>query len=258
MPLDLPDLAERAARAADEARRDILPRFGQLAPGEVEHKADGSPVTDADRAAEQTLRRLLAEALPGATVFGEEYGGDADAPLQWIVDPIDGTISFTRGIPLFGTLIALVEEGEPVLGLIDLPALDERYVGWKGGGCWRGRERVRASLRTELSGAVVAHGDPYCFTRAGEDAALTALCERVPLLRGYTDAFGHAMVLRGAVDAMVDLDLARWDASAAQILVPEAGGRCETLHYPGDKIALVMGAPALVDALLPLLQRSGR
>ncbi len=254
MPLDLPELAVAAARAAERARAEILPHFRRLDAADVETKADGSPVTAADRAAERVLAAELAAALPGAAVYGEEFGGDRDAELLWIVDPIDGTLSFSRGIPLFGTLIALVEGGQPVLGVIDLPALDERYVGWRGGGCWAGDQRVWASARSDLEDAVVAHGDPYCFDRAGERAALRHLTDSARVLRGYTDAFGHALVLRGGVDAMIDLDLAPWDASAAQVLVPEAGGRCETLRYAGDKVGLVMGAPRLVERLLPWLE----
>ncbi len=258
MPLDLPELAVAAARAADSARAEILPRFRRLSPDEIETKADGSPVTIADRAAERVLRRVLLEALPGSAVYGEEYGGEAEAPLRWVVDPIDGTLSFSRGIPLFGTLIALVEEETPVLGLIDLPALDERLVGWRGGGCWAGSQRLQTSERSDLLDAVISHGDPYCFERAGEQVALRRLVEETRVLRGYTDAFGHALVLRGSVDAMIDLDLAPWDAAAAQVLVPEAGGRCETLHYPSQKVALVIGAPRLVERLAPLLENGAR
>ena len=258
MALDLPALAEAAARAADRARAETLPRFRRLADDEVETKADGSPVTVADRAAERVLADALRAALPGSAVYGEEYGGDRDVERLWIVDPIDGTLSFTRGIPLFATLIALCEAGRPVLGLIDLPALDERYVGWTGGGCWAGTQRVTASTCRALGEAVVSRGDPYCFVRAGEDAALHTLSDRARVLRGYTDAFGHALVLRGSVDAMVDLDLAPWDAAATQVLVPEAEGRCETLAYPDDKLGLVIGAPALVEQLVPLLERGRR
>lgn len=255
MALDLPELAAAATRAAEQARAEILPRFRNLSREDVETKADGSPVTVADRAAERVLAAALGAALPGSAIYGEEYGGDREAELLWVVDPIDGTLSFSRGIPLFGTLIALVEGGRPVLGVIDLPALDERYVGWLGGGCWADGRRVFASTCTTFDDALVSHGDPYCFDLAGERPALRRLTETARVLRGYTDAFGHAQVLRGSVDVMIDLDLAPWDASAAQVLVPEASGRCETLRYPGDKVGLVMGAPRLVEALLPLLER---
>lgn len=260
MALDLPRLTIAAEAAIDRARGEILPRFRKVA---TETKADGSPVTEADRAAERALRDALAEVLPEAAILGEEYGGDADrAELLWVIDPIDGTLSFSRGIPLFGTLVALVEAGEPVLGVIDLPALGERYTGWRGGGCWRAGERLAASTQRDLKTALVSHGDPYCFERAGERAAFLRMADQIPMLRGYTDAFGHAQVLAGSIDAMVDLDLAIWDAAAAQVLVPEAGGRCVTLTYPAPeadaRVGLVMGAPALVDTLASWLERGAR
>ena len=257
MPLDLSKLAAAATRATARARDETLGRFRQLGADGVERKADGTPVTEADRAAERVLREELGRALPEAALFGEEYGGERDAELLWVIDPIDGTLSYSRGIPLFATLVALLEAGRPVLGVIDLPALGECYVGWRGGGCWRGDERLRVSDCRDLAQALVSHGDPYCFDAAGERAAFEALAQRARVLRGYTDAFGHAQVLCAAVDVMVDLDLSLWDAAAAQVLVPEAGGRCETLAYPGDKVGLVLGAPALVDALVPLLGAAG-
>src|SRR5690606_27731670 len=170
------------------------------------------------------------------------------------IDPIDGTIAFSRGIPLFATILARIEDGVPVLGLIDLPGLGERYVGWTGGGVRRNGEPVRVSQARDLRHALISHGDPFCFELAGEKAAFERMARELPMLRGYTDAFGHAMVLGGGVDAMVDLHLNPWDAAATRVLVPEAGGRCVAVDDPhSDKLGLVFGAPALVDALLGYL-----
>jgi histidinol phosphatase-like enzyme (inositol monophosphatase family) len=249
--LPLEELARVASRAADRARAEVLPRFRNVA---VEWKRDGSPVTEADRAAEQAVRAVLREGTPGYRILGEEFGteGEAAGGRGWVVDPIDGTIAFSRGIPLFGTLIALLEDGEPVLGLIDLPALAERYLGWRGGGCRRNGAPTRVSQETDLRKAIVSHGDPFCFDRCGRRAAFEWMAREIPLLRGYTDAFGHGQVLGGGVGAMVDLDLNPWDAAATRVLVPEAGGRCETREI-GGKLALVFGSPALVERLVPLL-----
>jgi histidinol phosphatase-like enzyme (inositol monophosphatase family) len=248
----LEDLAAVASAAADRARAEVLPRFRDVA---VETKSDGSPVTEADRAAERAMREALREATPEIAIVGEEFGGALEGGGRaWVLDPIDGTIAFSRGIPLFSTLLALVEEGEPVLGLIDLPALGERYLGWKGGGCRRNGEPTRVSDATDLDSAIVSHGDPFTFERFGRRDLYEAMARRLPLLRGYTDAFGHALVLGGGVGAMVDLDLNLWDAAATQALVPEAGGRCVTLPPHEGKIGLVFGAPALVEALLELAE----
>jgi histidinol-phosphatase len=252
-PTRLEELARAASAAADRARAEILPRFRHVA---VEHKVDGSPVTEADRAAERVLRDALRAALPEAALLGEEYGAEersggagGKAELCWVIDPIDGTIAFSRGLPLFGTLVALLEGGEPVLGLIDLPALGERTVAWKGGGCRRNGEPVRVSTETDLSRALVSHGDLFCFDRAGARAAFERMAREIPTLRGYTDAFGHAQVCAGAIDAMVDLDLNPWDMAATQICVTEAGGACRITPERNGKRGLVFGAPALVDRL---------
>jgi histidinol-phosphatase len=249
-PGALEDLAKVACAAADRARAEVLPRFRDVA---VETKRDGSPVTEADRSAERAMRALLAEATPEIEVVGEEYGGDAPSSgRHWLLDPIDGTIAFSRGIPLFSTLVALVEDGRPVLGLIDLPALGERYLGWRGGGCRRNGEATRVSEERDLARAIVSHGDPFTFEEFGRRDVFERMARELPLLRGYTDAFGHALVLGGGVGAMVDLQLNPWDAAATQVLVPEAGGRCETLPPHAGKLGLVFGSPALVDALLAL------
>jgi myo-inositol-1(or 4)-monophosphatase len=249
--LALEEAAQVAERAAERARAEILPRFRSVA---VELKADGSPVTEADRAAERVIRACLHDAYPEFSILGEELGAEGgEGRPCWVVDPIDGTLAFSRGIPLYATLIALLADGEPVLGLIDCPGTGERYVGWKGGGCRRNGVPVRVSQESDLSRAIVSHGDPYCFDAFGKRAAFERLAREIPMLRGYTDAFGHAQVLGGGVGAMVDLDLNPWDAAATQALVPEAGGRCETLPGREGKIGLVLGSPALVEQLLEWL-----
>jgi histidinol phosphatase-like enzyme (inositol monophosphatase family) len=250
---NLEEAAQVAGRACDLARKEILPRFRNVA---VEFKADGSPVTEADRAAERAIRQVLEAAYPDFGLLGEEYGEreGGEGGLQWIVDPIDGTIAFSRGIPLFGTLIALIEDGEPVLGIIDLPALDERYVGWKGAGCRRNGQPVRVSQRTDLAQCLAGTGDRICFEWAGRQAGLERILEAIPLVRSYTDAFGHAMVLSGALDVMVDCDLNPWDAAATQLLAVEAGGACVTLRGARNKLDLIFGSPRLVEQVVDFLQ----
>ena len=245
--LDFEAIAKAAGAACDRARQEIVPRFRSVA---VETKADGSPVTEADRAAEQAIREVLRKAFPDFAILGEEFGheGAPDGPC-WLVDPIDGTIGFSRGIPLFTTLIALLEDGAPVFGLIDVPAVDERYVGWKGGGCRRNGLPTRVSEESDLSRAIISHGDPYCFELFGCTGVFERMARECGLLRGYTDAFGHAMVLSGGIGAMVDLACNAWDLAPAQVLVPEAGGRCITLPEHGGKIGVIFGSPALVEQL---------
>jgi fructose-1,6-bisphosphatase/inositol monophosphatase family enzyme len=175
-----------------------------------------------------------------------------------VIDPIDGTLGFSRGLPLYSTLIGLVVDGEPVLGLIDVPGIGERIVGWKGGGCRRNGEPVRVSQERDLRRAIVSHGDPFCFDLYAARPVFTRMAAEIPVLRGYTDAFGHALVLGGGVDAMVDLHLNAWDAAPTQVLVPEAGGRCVTLPERNGKIGLVFGSPALVEQLVEMFESAER
>ncbi len=253
MTLSLDAALEVASAAADRAREEVLPRFRNVA---VETKGDGSPVTEADRAAERAIRATLRDAYPDHPVLGEEFGDEGESAasrsdgLCWVVDPIDGTIAFSRGIPLFSTLIALLEDGEPVVAVLDLPALGERYTATRGGGCRRNGAPTRVSDESDLSRAIVSHGDPFCFERYGRADVFQRMAREIPMLRGYTDAFGHALVLGGGVGAMVDPDLNLWDIAATRLLVPEAGGRCEVLPEVKGKSGLVLGSPPLVEQLL--------
>lgn len=245
---ELEQALQVAERAADRAREETLPRFRKV---QVETKSDGSPVTEADRSAERAIRAVLNESYPDFGILGEEYGEHqlSNEQPHWVVDPIDGTICYSRGIPLYSTLIALVASGESILGLIDLPALDERYTGVAGAGCHRNGEPVRASAESDLSRAIVSHGDPFCFGRAQQRDGFLRMAQEIPMLRGYTDAFGHAQVLGGGVDVMIDFDLNPWDAAATEVLVREAGGECRVYDQDNGKIGLLFGSPALVEKL---------
>lgn len=261
---ELEDALAVARRACDRAREEILPRFRRVA---VETKADGSPVTEADRAAERAIREEIRARFPDDAILGEEMGDDPGQPdragladggtrRRWVIDPIDGTIAFSRGIPLFTTLVALLVDDRPVVGVIDLPAADDRIAGFAGGGVWRGSERLAVRAPEARAGddplpdALVCHGDLFCFDRAGLRPLHTALAGRVAKLRGYTDAFGHLLVLSGAAEAMVDCDLNPWDAAVTRVLAREAGGVCRVRERAGGaKLDLVFGHAAVVQAI---------
>ena len=254
-PAELQAALEVAHTACDRARAEILPRFRRVA---VETKGDGSPVTEADRAAERAIREVIGEAFPGDALLGEEYGAEGGAPdarRRWVIDPIDGTIAFARGIPLFTTLIALLVDDVPVLGVIDLPAANDRIGGYLGGGVWRGEQRLRvadppSAGSDPLADALVCHGDLFCFDQAGLRPVHTALASRVGKLRGYTDAFGHLLVLSGAADAMVDCALNPSDAAVTRALAPESGGVCLVREREeGRKLDLLFGSAGVVQAI---------
>jgi len=244
----LRDALAVAARACDAARAEILPRYRRTA---VETKQDGSPVTIADREAERAIRRVIGEAFPDDAILGEEFGAtERAARRRWVVDPIDGTIAFTRGIPLFTTIVALLVDDEPVVGMIDLPAVGDRIGGYAGGGVHRGGERLEVSRTARLEDALVCHGDLYCFDLAGLRGLHERMARTIPKLRGYTDAFGHLLVLSGAADAMVDCDLNPWDAAATRVLAREAGGVCWMREREdGKKLDLVFGNPRIVGEI---------
>lgn len=248
----LQDALAVAHRACDRAREEILPRYRHVA---VETKLDGSPVTEADLAAERAMRAVIEDAFPEDAILGEEFGATHGSPnstsrRRWVLDPIDGTIAFARGIPLFATLIALLVDNEPVMGVIDLPAVDDRIGGFRGGGLWRGDEKLSTSAGPALADALVCHGDLFCFDLAGLRPLYDSMSHAIPKLRGYTDAFGHLLVLSGAADAMVDCDLNPWDAAATRVLAVEAGGTCWVREREnGLKLDLVFGSPPVVQAI---------
>jgi histidinol-phosphatase len=209
-----PDLA-LARRLADAADEIALARFRTgLA---VETKPDLTPVTEADRAVETELRRLLSEERPHDAVLGEEHGSTGGGDRRWILDPIDGTRNYARGIPIWGTLIALDEAGTVRLGLVSAPALGRRWWAERGGGAFANGARIGASTVASPEDAVL------CF--AFEDE-LPEIARRAWHTRGLGDFWAHMLVAEGAADGAIDASGVReWDLAAVQVIVEEAGGR---------------------------------
>ena len=207
---------------ADLARPLILRHFRQGVA--IEDKEDLSPVTIADREAEAAMRRAIAERYPEHGILGEEYGPErVDSALVWVLDPIDGTKSFITGKPLFGTLIALAEEGRPVLGVIDMPALGERFVGEVGGSASFNGAPIRARSCTSLAAAHLHATTPAMF--AGTDAPrFDALSRRVkhPIFGG--DCHNYALLAAGWTDLVVEAQLKPYDFCAPAALIAAAGG----------------------------------
>lgn len=215
----------------------------------VETKADQSPVTEADRQAEQAIREVLLEAFPDHHITGEELGSTGSSGLNWLVDPIDGTISFVHHVPLFATLIALCRDREPLLAVIDLPALGHRYQAIAGGGAWEGSRRLRVASSFDPASSLVCRGKRLQFERTERMDLYRRLDDELPLLRSYTDAFGHCLVSRGAAALMVDPDLSVWDMAAPALLVREAGGTVLELPEPRlqGKTTVISGSAAAVE-----------
>ena len=208
-----------ALRLADAADAISLPRFRSgLA---VETKPDLTPVTEADRAVEAELRRVLGEERPADAILGEEHGTTGDAKRRWIVDPIDGTRNFARGIPVWATLVALEDVGVVRVGVVSAPALGRRWWAERGAGAFAGGERLHVSDVARMEDAVL------CFTL--EDP-IPVIARRAWHARGFGDFWAHMLVAEGAADAAVDaVGVSEWDLAAVQVVVEEAGGRFSDL-----------------------------
>jgi histidinol-phosphatase len=206
------DLALRLADAADSIS---LSRF-RARDLVVETKPDSTPVTEADRAVERELRTILAVERRRDAILGEEGGAHGDGPRRWIVDPIDGTRNYSRGVPVWATLIALEEHGTVVLGVVSAPALHRRWWAERGEGAHANGDVVRVSR--------VGRPEDAVLTVALEQS-LPALAARAWHARGYGDFWSHMLVAEGAVDGAIDaIGVSEWDLAAVQVIVEEAGG----------------------------------
>jgi histidinol-phosphatase len=215
-----PDLAF-ALELADLADSISLPRFRAL-DLRVETKPDLTPVTDADRAVEHALLGRLEAMRPEDGVVGEEHGTRAGSGARrWILDPIDGTRNFVRGIPLWATLIALEEGGEPILGVVSAPALGRRWRARRGDGAFADAGPIRASAVRRIEDAV--------FSYASLNDGVAELARDSWHARTFSDFWQHVLVAEGAVDAAVDHVVNVWDIAAVRVIVEEAGGRCTDL-----------------------------
>jgi histidinol-phosphatase len=218
------DEADGMARAA--FRRDL----------EISTKPDRTFVTQADQAIERAIRGRIFAAYPDHGLVGEEYGTEAgNAPTRWYIDPIDGTHNFIRGVPLFGTLLAVERDGELQAAVLSAPALDERWWAWRAGGAWA-RNRGEAPRRIQVSG-ITTMGDAQILYGSGRDIAasgrapgFSAILDAAWRERGFGDFWGYALVAEGAAEAMIEVELSPWDAAAPMLLVEEAGGRATDLE----------------------------
>ena len=253
------DLALHLADVADSITRA---RFGAL-DLRVDSKPDLTPVSDADLAVEQALRAELDGERPDDAVLGEEFGGAvAFAGRQWVLDPIDGTKNFLRGIPAWATLIALVDQGRPVLGVVSAPALGKRWWAAAGAGAWcrTGRaepERISVSGVRDLSDSYVSTTHLGTWVQHHSREAYLRLVDACWENRAFGDFWQHCLVAEGVIDIAVEPIVNPWDVAAAQVLVEEAGGKFTDLsgaaRYDGGSALSTNGH--LHDAALHHLER---
>jgi histidinol-phosphatase len=219
LALDLADLADAVTMERFRA--------GDLV---VETKPDLTPVSEADRAVEQLLRKRIGEERPGHAVLGEEFGGDADgATARWIIDPIDGTKNYVRGIPVYATLIALERDGILSVGVASAPALGRRWWAARGHGAFADGVPMRVSKVTRLEDAQLGHSSISTWAQHGLMGSFLELERRCWRGRGFGDFWTHMMVAEGAVDLAAEPEVSLWDVAAVQVIVEEAGGRFTNL-----------------------------
>ncbi|HLY36601.1 MAG TPA: histidinol-phosphatase [Candidatus Binatia bacterium] len=211
-----------AVEVAREGGRRTLAHFQSGGP--VDTKSDGTPVTRADREAEAAMRARIARMFPDHAILGEEEGESGGrAPWRWIIDPLDGTRTFVRGVPLFGTLVGIERGDDPVVGVIHLPALDETVAAARGEGCtWNGR-RCRVSAVARLDDALLVVTEERA-ARA-RSAAYERLATRTAMQRTWADCYGYALVATGRADVALDPAMNVWDCAALLPVIEEAGGR---------------------------------
>lgn len=224
MPTELRELLDFANQIAVHAGKITLHHFQRDLV--IDHKADESPVTVADREAEAYLREAIRGRYPGHAVLGEEEGlsGAPGATYRWVLDPIDGTRSFIRGVPLYGVLVGVLREGEPVAGVVHMPALGETVSAARGLGCAWNKRPCRVStartLRESLVVGTVAHG----YEAYGKGEAFQRILAATGLFRTWGDCYGYVLVATGRAEAALDPVMNVWDAAALLPILTEAGG----------------------------------
>lgn len=243
MSLDKPIASESAGARSDLALALELARLSDAITIErfraedlvVASKPDLTPVTDADQAVERAIRTRLAAERPADAFFGEEYGVTGSGPRRWVVDPIDGTSNFVRGVPVWATLIALLVDDEPVVGVVSAPALGQRWwaaVGQGAFGSTAGGEprALRVSQVDQLSDASLSYASLNGWADLGRLDAFLELTRTVWRTRGYGDFWSYMLVAEGAVDLAAEPELSLWDMAALAPIVTEAGGRFTGLN----------------------------
>lgn len=226
-----------ARRLADAADLITLARFG-AGDLRVETKPDLTPVSDADRGVEESLRSRLADARPRDAIAGEEFGTHGSGPRRWVIDPIDGTKNYVRGVPVWATLIALLDDDEPVVGVVSAPALGRRWWAARGAGSWRSggsadtphgskprEHRLAVSKVQRLEDASLSYSSLTDWAAAGRRDAFLRLADQVWRTRAYGDFWSYMLVAEGAVDIAAEPELSLWDMAAVAPIVTEAGGR---------------------------------
>ena len=219
----------RFAHVLADAADDITMRRFRASDLRVEAKPDLTPVTDADLATEESLRHVLSRARPRDALLGEEFGRSGAGQRCWVIDPIDGTKNYVRGVPVWATLIGLMAGDEVTVGVVSAPALGRRWWAGRDGGAWTGRSLTKAtacrvSAVSSLADASLSYSGLSTWADSARLAEFLGLARAVWRTRAYGDFWSHVLVAEGAIDISAETDVTLWDLAALQIIVEEAGG----------------------------------
>ncbi|MBB6173234.1 histidinol-phosphatase [Nocardiopsis mwathae] len=225
----------RLAHVLADAADDISLKHFRALDLKVDTKPDLTPVTEADRAVEDALRGVLSRARPRDAVIGEEFGKTGNSHRVWCIDPIDGTKNYVRGVPVWATMIALLEGDRPVVGLVSAPALNRKWWASKDNGTWSGRSLTKAtrcnvSQVSELEDASLSFSELSEWEQQNRLDSFLGLQRSVWRARAYGDFWSHVLVAEGAVDIAAEPELSVWDAAPLPVILEEAGGRATDLH----------------------------
>jgi histidinol-phosphatase len=224
---DLSMILTTGLEAIALAKTLTMASFGERAENDLpfSQKPDSSPVTDIDRSVEALVRSMILDTYPDHQILGEEtgLGGRSDSEYTWVLDPIDGTKNFIRGIPYFATQLAVLKGDRPIVAISSAPAMDELLVARLDGGAYLNGRRIHVSTRTCVADAYIAHGGVKHF-RCEKLAQLQRVCDQSWNSRGYGDFLGYHLVATGTVDAMIEANAKLWDIAAVTLIVKEAGG----------------------------------
>lgn len=236
----------RLAHVMADAADDITMRRFKAVDLKVDTKPDLTPVSDADRAVEEAIRGTLRRARPRDAIVGEEFGKTGYGMRSWVIDPIDGTKNYVRGVPVWATLIALMDEGKVVVGVVSAPALSRRWWAARNGGAWTGRSltkatRCQVSAVGRIEDASFSYSSLGGWEKEGRLGNLLDLTRSVWRTRAYGDFWSHMMVADGSVDISAEPELSPWDMAALTVIVEEAGGICTAVDgtAPLDSASMV-------------------
>ena len=257
MANSLTDFYDFAVETAWQAGRLTLGYFqGEFRP---EFKSHDTPVTVADREAEQLIRGRIERQYPDHAIMGEEYGpaGSSQATHRWFIDPIDGTKSFVRGVPMYAVLIGLEIDGQIQVGVAHFPALAQTVAAARGNGCWWNGRPTRVSETKSLENALVAHADAASFEKFGRGEAWTRLKAATGFRAGWSDAYGYLLVATGRAEIMLDPIVNTWDCAPFPVILKEAGGyfgdwQGSSTIYAGEALGV---NSSLLPQVLDLIHR---